>query len=160
MNVADAEKTVRILQLMMQHELELSVLYRTCALQWPSEASFWQGLADTEIRHAQTMTKIAAMLTKNPLRFETGRPFNVQSLNTILAGVKEIEARLLQHDIPLEKMLVIARDMEQSLLEARYMDIVKTNDAEYHTLMRAVVAETYEHRKTIEKKMADMGRPG
>ncbi len=50
----------------------------------------------------------------------------------------------------------MARDIEQSVLESNYAEIVKTADAEYNTLMKDILSQTYEHKKMIQEKIAEM----
>jgi hypothetical protein len=156
MNTVEAESITNILQAMIQFECDLSELYRNCAMLWKSDAAFWQILAEAEIRHADHIKKMSAIIVKNPIKFEAGRPFNLNVVHTAMAGIRDSQSRLLQGAIPPEKMLILARDMEQSILESHYAEIVKTNDVEYQALIRTILAETYEHRQILQKKIAEM----
>ncbi len=51
-------------------------------------------------------------------------------------------------------VLFIARDIERSLIEARYDEIVKTNDIEYQNLVKRIVSQTVVHKGMIDKKIA------
>lgn len=49
----------------------------------------------------------------------------------------------------------IACDSEQSVIEYRYSEIVKTTDVEYNTLVQEIINETKQHKTKIEQKMLD-----
>jgi len=51
-------------------------------------------------------------------------------------------------------LLSLARDVEQSVLEAKWNEIVKTTDAEFQVLIRAVVSETIAHKAKIVARLA------
>ena len=80
-----------------------------------------------------------------------GRPFNLIAFNTAQAGILENTTRVSQGALTREKMFVLARDIEQSLLESHYGEIVKTTDVAFQTLLKAILSQTYEHRKIIQK---------
>jgi len=156
MNIVDVEKVTKILQVMIQYELGLSDLYRNCATLWKPDASFWQNLADAEVRHADNIEKMSAIIMRKPEKFELGRPFNLIALNTAMTGIQDSLKRLIQGGIARERMLIMAKDIEQSLLESHYAEIVKTNDMEYQALMKEILSQTYEHKNAIQKKIEEL----
>jgi hypothetical protein len=72
------------------------------------------------------------------------------------AGLKDNISRLTSSAFSCEKMLVMARDIEQSILESHYAEIVKTADPEYQALMKGILSQTYEHKKIIQEKIEAM----
>ena len=88
--------------------------------------------------------------------FEVGRPFNLVVLRTALAGANENRKRLKEGALSREKVLVLARDIEQSILESRYAEIVKTNDVEYQSLIKKIVSQTSDHKMMLQKKIDDL----
>ena len=53
-------------------------------------------------------------------------------------------------------MFFIARDTENSILESRYGEIVRTSDPEYLNLAQAITAETVRHRDSLSKKIEQL----
>jgi hypothetical protein len=158
MNIADIEKISRVLEAMGQYELALSAFYKQCGDIWTEDQSFWQNLAHAEIRHAENIQKMQGIIKRKQDNFEAGRPFNTIALNTAMAGLNDNTRLLTTGAFPCEKMLIMARDIEQSILESHYAEIVKTADLEYRTLMKDILSETYEHRKMIQEKINDVIR--
>lgn len=155
MNKISLSNVTNVLDAMIQYELSLSELYETCAGVLKEDGGLWQSLSQAESYHANNIRKMMAILTEKYDRFETGRPFNLTALNTALTGVKDMTRRVSQGEVSREKMLIMARDFEQSVLESYYAEIVKTNDVEYQTLMKSILSQTQEHKKAIQKAIDD-----
>lgn len=153
MSTADIEKITKVLASMMHYELALSDFYNQCADIWQEDQAFWQTLAYAEVRHAENIQKMREIVTKKQERFEAGRPFSPIALDTAMAWLQDNTRRLTSRTFSHEEMLIIARDIENSILESHYAEIVKTADSEYQTLMKDILAQTYEHRKSIQEKI-------
>jgi hypothetical protein len=153
MAIADVDRITKVLDAMIQYEISLSSLYENCAEIWKENGEFWRDLSQAEIGHAENIKKMMEILAKKPERFEMGRPFNLMALSTALTGVKDKIKRVSEKGFSLEKMLILARDIEQSILESHYGEIVKTDDGEYLNLMKNILSQTYDHRMMLQKKM-------
>ena len=155
MTVADIERITKVLESMIQYELILSDFYKQCADIWTEDQAFWQNLAHAELHHAENMQRMREIIVKKQETFEAGRPFNPIAINTAMTGLKDYTNKLTSGALSSERMLIIARDIEQSILESHYAEIVKTADLEYQTLMKAILSQTFEHKKTIEEKIKE-----
>lgn len=147
---ADIERITTVLEAMAQFELKISSFYERCADGSKEDAPFWMNLVQAEIGHANNMERIRKLLTEKPERFEAGRPFNLIALKTALSGIEHSAVLVAQGKVTRDGMLHMAKDIEQSLLESRYAEIVKTGDIEYQALMREIVTQTGEHRQMIQ----------
>jgi hypothetical protein len=154
MSVTDIDKITKVLEAMIQCELLLSDLYKQCADAWTEDQALWNNLALAEIRHADNIQKMKDVVNKKHESFALGRPFNLIALNTVAAGLKDTTRRLTLGEFSREKMLVMARDIEQSIIESNYAEIVKTADIEYNALMKDILSQTREHKKIIQEKFA------
>jgi len=156
MGLPDIEKITGVLEAMRQYELLLADFYRHCAGVWTEDRALWDNLVSAEIQHADNISKMKDIIAGKQKNFAIGRPFNLVALNTAMAGLKENTRRLISGELSREKMLIIARDLEQSVLESSYAEIVKTADVEYNTLMKSILSQTYEHKKIIQDRIAGM----
>src|SRR5512133_2123711 len=125
---ADIEKITGVLEAMAQFELRISAFYMSCADGSKEDAPFWMNLAQAEIGHASNMDRIRKLLTEKPERFEVGRPFNLVAIKTALSGIDHSIMLVAQGKVTRDKLLLMAKDIEQSILESRYAEIVKTGD--------------------------------
>jgi hypothetical protein len=73
-----------------------------------------------------------------------------------MAGITENTTRVSKGEFSRERIHVMARDIEQSILESHYAEIVNTTDVEYLDLMKDILSQTYEHRKIIQEKIDAM----
>jgi hypothetical protein len=144
------------MDVMVQYELLLDELYRKCAGAWPQDADFWLGIARQEVHHAENIKAMQEIIKRKPSYFEVGKPLNPIGVNTAISGLKNNIKRLEAGEYSYEQMLITARDIEQSVLEAHYAEIVKTTDVEYQSLMQSIITETHEHRGLIQKKLNDV----
>jgi hypothetical protein len=152
----DLEKIIQVLESMMQYERDLAAFYELCADMWRDDQAFWEGLVSAELLHAENIQKMRRIIIEKREKFDAGRPFNLIVLNTAFAGLKENIKRITDGELSRMKILVLARDIEQSVLESHYAEVVKTGDIEYQTLMKDILSQTYEHKTAIQKKIDGM----
>jgi hypothetical protein len=154
------DNTLETLELMAQAEETVQRLYATCAVIWKDDEDFWRGLSGEERRHAKHIRSMIAILTANPGRFQPGRPFSAIALKTFISGIaKDIES-VKQADVPEIKALRLALDIEQAVIEAKFTEIVQTEDNGYQGLANEIVQDTVSHRRLVEKKIAERQAAG
>lgn len=150
----------KVLEAMGEIELAVARLYRTCAERWPEERGFWTALEAQEHNHAQNLQRIAQLITQQTLAFEVQRPFDLVALHTIRTGVEELIRRVQEEDYSHSETLYVARDLEQSLVECKYGEFLKTTHREYQTLVKEIASQTYAHRDSLAKRIASLpGKP-
>jgi len=59
--------------------------------------------------------------------------------------------------LPLYKTLFTARDIEHSIIESKYGEVVKTDDIEFRSLMGEVVSDTQSHLGWLNRKIKEWG---
>jgi rubrerythrin len=153
MNTADIEKLNKTMDSMAQYELLLSEFYKQCAETWTKDKEFWLEIAHQEVHHADNIRMMQEIITKKPWRFEAGRPLNPAAITTVITYLQDVSKRLIAGEFCYEKLLIIAMDIEKSILEAHYSEIVKTQDVEYQTLMKRILEETHDHHQLIQQKL-------
>ena len=94
------------------------------------------------------------MLSERPETFQRGRPFKIAAIETSIAGTQWDIQRLNHRELTKQNALFIARDLEQSILERNYGEILKSDDMEFRTLMREILSETLQHRKFLDEQIA------
>lgn len=151
MNKLRIDGLIAVMEAMIKYELEMAEFYNRCAEAFKVDEKLWQGLALIENVHADNIKQLIRLVREKTEHFEAGRPFNIAALNTAVAWIKENTRRVAQREIRREGVLILARDFEKSIIEARYGEIVKTNDLEYQSLMQKIVSDTQEHHNIIQK---------
>ena len=95
------------------------------------------------------------IVTERPEAFELGRPFKPGVIRILTSGVQQNLQRLRNKELTERKMLFISRDIEQSLLENHYGEIVKTSDTEFQSLMNEILSDTLAHREFLSDKIKE-----
>jgi hypothetical protein len=155
-NNTDLEKIKSVMETMVQLELSLSDLYEQCAVVSKDDETFWKGLSRVEVRHSEIIKQIIGLITEKREHFEVGRQFNIIALKTMISGIVENTKRISQGTVDRKKLFILARDVEQSILESNYSGIVKTNNTEYQTMMKLIQMQTHEHKGIILKAADDI----
>ena len=152
--VAGTHETLRELERL---ELALARFYNLCAERTANGPEFWAALARQEDGHAAAVRRMAGILAERPDRFEPNRAFQVPAIQTFIAYVESLVERLRTGDIAQtdqHRLLTLARDLEQSVLEGKWNEIVKTTDTECRALLRGIVTETTEHQARIAARLS------
>ncbi len=136
---------------MIALETALASLYQACADRFPEDREFWSSVRHEEDGHAMILESLATLIAAHPGRFRAGRPFRPAAIRTVLAGVEHVTAQVQSGAVGRRKALVVARDFESSLLEARYGDVVTTDDVEYREAVARIDGDTQRHRDRFQE---------
>jgi rubrerythrin len=138
---------------MQEAERVVAEFYTLCADTWPVDLQFWTDLSREELEHENNIAAMYQIVSDKPEHFEKGRPFNIFAVQTMITGIRINIEKLKQGGIREDNAILIARDIEQSFIEFRYSEIVKTADIEYNTLVQKIVRETAQHKTKIDQKI-------
>jgi hypothetical protein len=108
-----------------------------------------------EFKHADNLDRMNQIISERPENFELGRSFSPIAIKTFLSGIKSIIQGLKEKKIDEIKILFLARDIEQSYLENKYVEITKTEDNEFKSLMREIHSDTVFHRDYLNNKIRE-----
>ena len=154
------DRTLETLELMARAEETVQRLYATCAVLWKEDEKFWRGLSGEERRHAKHIRSMIAIITASPGRFQPGRPFSAPALKTFISGIERDIDSVKQVNIPELKALHLSLDIEQAIIEARFTEIVQTEDRGFRSLADEIVHDTVTHRRLVEGKIAERQAAG
>jgi hypothetical protein len=148
-----AQEISNVLAGLAQNERKIAALYSACAEKWPEDRDFWLMLVAAEEKHAVMIESMSEILMRKPDLFESGRPFNMTAISSSMAWIESNRDKLKKGSLNKEHLLIIARDIEQSILEAKFAEIVRGNDLEYSNLVHEIVADTQAHREMLNQKI-------
>lgn len=152
----DPKDIHRIMETMAELELKISEFYRECGDVWKQEKDFWASMEKDEVSHAQSVRKMADILLARPERFEENRPFNPVSVAVALAGIQNNLQKLKDGQLQGLHLLSIAWDMEQSLLETKPGEILKSRDMEYQNLLQTIESQIHAHKRKLAEKIEEV----
>ncbi len=156
MGPADVANVLKILETMTALEHAMADFYGACGGTWPEDLPFWSNLAEAELQHAEYIKIMATRLQANPKIFEIARPFSLPAIYTVIAGIEGNLLKLGKGELGRKQVLFLARDMEMSLLESKYRDILKTTDHTYMKMIGEITQETASHHRQIMNRIEEM----
>lgn len=162
MNRIALARTMDTLNAIAGLERAMATFYQACAETPEDGRDFWLGLEQEELRHAQHLQRMMEIIAERPEHFEPNRIFNATAIQTFMTYLGSLIERVQTNQIPRtdqHRLLSLARDLEQSLLESKCHELVKTRDAEYLALTRAVIADTVAHKDRIVTRLAATPMP-
>ena len=148
---------IGILKNLADFELAAAELYQTCSQIWADDKEFWTDMQRAELKHSGNINRMTHIVSAKPGDYTPGHVFTPAAVQTSISGIKGNIQRLVKREIARRNMFFIARDLEQSMLEKNYAEIVKTNDAEFQSLVNEILSETVSHREQLNKKIREMG---
>ncbi len=157
MRTSDLSSTLDALTLMVKAEESMAEFYRTCAQLRREGTGPWQDLEREERQHAEHAARMATIVAERPERFEPLRAFKPVAIRTFIGYVEAATERLRRNELPAAdyvRLLSTAHDIEQSHIESKYGEIVRTTDPEYQGLLREILDDSAAHKARLEKLLA------
>jgi hypothetical protein len=148
---------ISILKTLADFELAASELYRTCSQVLDVDKEFWKDMQQAELKHVKNVNRMTDIVSAKPGDYTAGHVFSPAAVQTTISGIKANIQRLVKREIAGRNMFFIARDLEQSMLERNYTEIVRTHDPEFQSLMKEMLADTISHRDQLDRKIKEMG---
>lgn len=146
------KNVLQVMSDMADLELALAALYQACSDAFPEDGDFWLAIKRQEEEHADSVRQMAALVSETPQDFEIGRAFNSIAIRTIKARIADCTAQIRNRQIPRDKALVIARDIENSVLEANYGEFVKTGNLRFKAFVDILANDTSAHKNLLVQK--------
>ncbi|MHA2168253.1 MAG: hypothetical protein ACXAAT_20585 [Candidatus Hodarchaeales archaeon] len=156
MNKVNLEKLQDTLKMLINLELTMGEFYKTCFTTWPEDENFWKGIGEQELQHAKYLQKMSDMISTSPDKFVIGRTFNPLAINTVVSGIKKNIELIKSNALTKVKTLYLARDMEESALESRLDEIVKTEDLGFLEFARKIHLQTQKHKNSFNDKISEL----
>ena len=76
------KKQIETIELLAEHEKEISRLYKEYAQKFPEQKDFWSKIADEEIEHTSWIFKLRSKIKEGSLYFKEGR-FKIEALKPL-----------------------------------------------------------------------------
>ena len=149
----DLTRTMQTLTALAEFERALAAMYEACGEQWPSERDLFAGLEQAELGHADCVGRIERLLMEHPERFSPNRPLTPEAARCQVDYVVARTVEFRGGDVALRTALLAMREIERSILESRFYEIVTTDDPEYRELTHRLRVETRSHVEAIEGRL-------
>lgn len=157
MEQRDLERTLTTFGALREFELALAAMYSVCALRWPRDPACWQGLIAAEKEHAGYVKRLAGMVASRSLDFYPGRPLTGAAVERQIDYVHHRTHEFAEGGIPERQALLAIRELELSILESNFFELVHSSDPDYAALVATILDETKDHVSVIEDRLENLG---
>jgi len=147
---------VESLRLLKRSEQWLSILYKTCAGIWPEEAGFWEFMEHAELKHADYVDKITELFQETPEEFIPIIEFNPLSVQMMIDSTKQDVERMKNRELTKKQLLIIARDIENSLIENKFYELIRSKNKEFLQLIKEIKQQTMVHKSQLEERLKQL----
>lgn len=134
--------------------LALAELYQACSEQFPEDKNFWLAIRHQEQLHAKLIGQLADLISSQPQEFRFGRPFNSVAIKTTMSSIADYTESVRKGLLQRKRAPYMARDIENSVLEAKYGEIVSTNNIEFRKIIELINKDTLAHKNVFAAKVA------
>ncbi len=145
---------VEILGLMAAHESAIAELYEAYAARFADHAPFFRELAAEEKEHARLLVSFADDVQRHVVQVNPGRFSSIsilESLDNVRRRLKDAQDR----DGPsLVNALSVCADLENSMIERRYFEVIQGDRAELAQLLETLEADCEAHRDKVGQALA------
>ncbi len=148
-------ETLEALEIMKDLEKLVAEFYELCARSFGHSHAFWMELAREETQHSAAISALADHMTKKPDQFSPGEPFALPALRTFHSKVRSDIQKLHQGALTEKDSLFIAYHIENTVIEAKYTEIVATTDKYYSEILARLTAAEIDHRDRVVKRMKE-----
>lgn len=157
MRRGDLSAILDVLTLIAMAEGAMAEFYRTCAQVRGAETDPWLDLEREERQHIDRVTRMITIIAERPEQFERLRTFNPVAIRTFIGYVESTTEQLRRNELPatdLVRLLSTACGMEQSNIECKYSEIVRSTDVDFQALLHEIVDGTVTHKNRLETLLA------
>ena len=152
----DIKNVTDTLKLMKEAEITVSAFYKLCSQTTEKYKSFWEGLSQAEISHSQNIEDILRQITEDPVKFTAGRDFEPSRIKALINEVKEKMNQVRNGKLAGNKIFLVARNFENSIIESKYGELVKSDKTGFLSAFREILRQTIEHKEMIESKIKEL----
>lgn len=146
-----------LLETLSASETAVAELYGEFSRLWPEDALFWDHLVSQEREHALQLKSAGESVKTSPALFQVGRPIALAAIQTFIKGIHANLARTREGKMTRRSALFIARDIEQSILENRMHELLRSSDLDFRSLMDSIQQQTHQHSAAFREKIAALG---
>ena len=149
MEIEAKDRILNIMGKLRQLESSMARYYLSCSEAWEEASSFWMELAVEEERHEKIIEDLCKIIDLHPGRFEEGLTIEPSAVESYIATIEEVTSDILKRKSSLHEALSFALKMEESILEGRFFEAVRSEDTGFARLVEVLADDLARHRQQI-----------
>jgi rubrerythrin len=137
--------------LLVLHEEAIEKLYRLYADRFEGDREFWLALAAEEASHVAWLRALAQSPPPG-VRMAEDR-LRVQAIRTSLEYIEREISKAVSPAATRLGALSVAQDVESSMIERKYFEVLDADPVERQRLLRQVAADTQAHLVRVRERL-------
>jgi hypothetical protein len=154
----ELKATLEVLGAMTACEEAMAGFYLACAGRWKEEAPFWLARAGEEEQHAAAISRMVELLRSRPYQFLAKKAFRPEAVHTFAEFIARQTSLIKEGETSHPRAVVVARSIEESLIENHFEEIARSDDPEFNALLVLVTHGCVLHRQALEKKGTELAQ--
>jgi hypothetical protein len=147
---SDATNSIlAILGTLRKLEGAMARYYLSCSEAWGEQSAFWMGLAVEEEKHEKIIEDLSQIVRLHPEQFEEGLTIEPSAVESFIASIEEKISDVLGGKSSVDQALTFALNMEESILEGRFFETVRSSEAGFSQLVHVLADDLARHRQQI-----------
>jgi hypothetical protein len=144
------------LNVMVESEKTVAEFYLLCSERFYEHHAFWTALAREELAHARVITRLIELVSIQPIEFTPGKSTPVDAIKSFIKRTESNIETIRQSELPLDKALLLAYQIENTFIELQYADVVKTENEEYKALLNQIISDTLKHKERVVARIGKL----
>ena len=142
----------QIIELLANNEEAVQKLYLLYATKYPESKEFWSKLAQEEAGHAFMIRNLELEATNKPgkVLFKPDR-FTPEAIQSSINYINQLIKEFPDKNYPLITALSLAMQIEQSLIEKKYFEVVEGDDIVLQNTLNTLRNDSQEHFERVKK---------
>jgi hypothetical protein len=149
---------VQTIDAMSELEKTVGEFYKECAGFFQFDSQFWLNLSQEEALHSDVLAKLSQMIRRKPYEYEPGKLSSASALRTFISRIHSDHDRLKNGTLTTYNALLAAYQMETTMIEYGYTEVVKTTNSKCLEALQKLSAACVIHRGKIKTKMEPFRR--
>ena len=154
--VTGMHDVIENLRILSKGESDIAEFYQFCGDILPDDRAFWHELAKCERTHADLALNMADLIEMEPGKYRPGKGCNLALVRVLKTHINDLVVRMRAGKIEKKELLAMAADIENSVVELSYKDMVETKVPEYLMMARRLDDDTDGHRSVFEERLRNM----
>ena len=147
------DRILSILGTLRQLEAAMARYYLSCSEAWAEQSAFWMALAVEEEGHEKIIEDLCRIIDLHPEQFDEGLTIEHSAVESYITTVQERTSDILKGKHTFREALSFAMKMEESILEGRFFEIVRSENDGFSRLVDVLANDLAKHRQQIIEEL-------
>ena len=107
------------------------------AINFPNFKDFWSGLANEEKQHSKWVKQLRDLVISGKADFHSGS-FNIFAVQALINNLNNELKMVSQHQRSILNALAVSQYIEESIIESKYFEVIKSDAAEIKNILNSL----------------------